>query len=84
MNETLVDALGAALTVVLIVGAPILLIGLAVSLITSLLQAMTQVQEQTLSLVPRLLAMLVAVLLLMSWMTNQIISFAAEMFSTTI
>tara|TARA_Y100000294_G_C8455192_1_gene296289 strand:+ start:128 stop:382 length:255 start_codon:yes stop_codon:yes gene_type:complete len=84
LNETLVDALGAALTVVLIVGAPILLIGLAVSLITSLLQAMTQVQEQTLSLVPRLLAMLVAILFLMSWMANQIISFATEMFSTTI
>ena len=83
MNENLVDALGAAFTVVLIVGAPILLIGLAVSLLTSLLQAMTQVQEQTLSLVPRLLAMLVAILFLMGWMFSEIVSFASEMFSST-
>ena len=61
MNDMLVDALGSAFTVVLVVSAPILIIGLVVSLVTSLLQAMTQVQEQTLSLVPRLLAMLVAI-----------------------
>ncbi len=84
MNDVLVDSLSAAFTVVLIVGAPILLIGLAVSLLTSLLQAMTQVQEQTLSLVPRLLAMLVALLFLMGWMLTEIMTFATEMFSSTV
>lgn len=83
MNDMLVDALGSAFTVVLVVSAPILIIGLVVSLVTSLLQAMTQVQEQTLSLVPRLLAMLVAVLFLMSWMLSEIMTFATEMFSAT-
>jgi flagellar biosynthetic protein FliQ len=43
---------------------------------------MTQVQEQTLSLVPRLMAMLVALLFFMSWMLSEIITFATEMFST--
>lgn len=82
MNDALIDTFGAALTVVLVTAAPILLIGLGVSLITSLLQAMTQVQEQTLNLVPRLLAMLVALLLLFGWMMSQLMDFASEMFSS--
>ena len=69
------------MALVLLVSAPILLIGLGVSLIISLLQAVTQVQEQTLSLVPRILAMLLALVLLMDWMLGQLSDFATVMFS---
>ena len=38
-------------------------------------------QEQTLSLVPRILAMLLAMVLLMDWMLGQLSDFAIVMFS---
>ena len=44
----------------LLLGAPVLLTGLVVALAISLLQAATQVQEQTLSLVPKIIAMVAA------------------------
>ena len=81
MTLPLADAMRDALALVLLVSAPILLIGLGVSLIISLLQAVTQVQEQTLSLVPRILAMLLALVLLMDWMLGQLSDFATVMFS---
>ncbi len=81
MTLPLTDAMRDALALVLLVSAPILLIGLGVSLIISLLQAVTQVQEQTLSLVPRILAMLLALVLLMDWMLGQLSDFATVMFS---
>ena len=81
MTEALIDSFNSALTVLLVVVSPILLIGLAVSLVTSLMQAMTQVQEQTLNLVPRLLAMLLSLLVLFGWMLSRIMEFAVEMFS---
>ena len=83
MTDVLIETLRSALTVVLVVPSPVLLIGLVVSLVISLMQAMTQVQEQTISLIPRMLAMLVAILILMSWMFGQITDFATEMFRMT-
>jgi|TARA_B110000196_G_C21150294_1_gene669154 flagellar biosynthetic protein FliQ len=83
MNDALIETMKDALTVVLVVTSPILLIGLAVSLVISLMQAMTQVQEQTISLIPRMLAMLIAILLLIGWMFDQVTDFAAEMFRMT-
>ncbi len=81
MTGSVVDAMREGLSVVLIVAAPILLVGLGVSLIVSILQAMTQVQEQTISLVPRILAMLLAIVLLLDWMITRLSGFALDMFS---
>lgn len=53
------------LTVVLIAG-PILLVGLVVGVTVSLFQALTSVQEQTLSLVPKMLAVIGMTLLLLA------------------
>lgn len=69
-----------AVMLVLIVGAPVLLTALAVGLIVALLQAVTQVQEQTLSFVPKIVATLLAVALLGSWMLDKLIEFSREMF----
>jgi flagellar biosynthetic protein FliQ len=47
------DLVRQALTLALIISAPMLLIGMAVGIIVSLLQAVTQIQEQTLTFVPK-------------------------------
>lgn len=69
-----------ALMVTLLVSTPILLIGMIVGLAISILQAVTQVQEQTLSFVPKIIAMALAVGLLLPWIIRQLSAFSASMF----
>lgn len=64
-----------ALMTMLLVAAPVMLAGLVVGVIVSILQAATQVQEQTLAFVPKILAMLLTVLLLMPWMIGMVVEF---------
>jgi flagellar biosynthetic protein FliQ len=76
----LVDLARRTVTLILLVGAPVLLTALVVGLIVSVLQAVTQVQELTLSFVPKILAMLVAIAITGSWMLEKLVEFGREMF----
>lgn len=53
------------LTTMMLAG-PVLLVGLVVGLMVSLFQALTSVQEQTLSLIPKMLAVMLIILLLLA------------------
>ena len=75
-----VDMTREALMLVLTLAAPVLVTGLVVSLIVSVLQALTQVQEQTISLVPRVLAMLGALVVTGPWMVEKLVEFGGRMF----
>ncbi len=75
-----IDLARRAVTLILLVGAPVLLTALVVGLVVSVLQAVTQVQEHTLSFVPKILAVLVAVALVGPWMLEKLIEFGREMF----
>lgn len=52
------------ITTILLAG-PVLVVGLVVGIAVSLFQALTSVQEQTLSLIPKMLAVMLVVLLLL-------------------
>lgn len=54
---------------------PILLVSMVVGLIISLFQTLTSIQEQTLTFVPKLLAILIALMIMGAWMLNEIVSF---------
>jgi flagellar biosynthetic protein FliQ len=69
-----------AVTLILIIGAPVLLTALIVGLVVSILQAVTQVQELTLSFVPKIFAMLVALAIVGPWMMEKLVEFGREMF----
>jgi len=75
MNDP-VDMLHQAVVLMIVVGAPVLLVGLAVAVIVSLAQAVTQLQEQTLSFIPKIVAMLAAVLVFGGWMMMRLVEFA--------
>jgi len=75
-----VDITREALLLALIVSSPILLIGLLVGLVISIFQAVTQIQEQTLSFVPKILAMVITVIVLVPWMGSKLIEFSERMF----
>ena len=67
--EVLDIARDAILTLVL-VSAPLMLVGLAVGVIISLFQALTQIQEMTLVFVPKILVMFATMLVALPFMAD--------------
>lgn len=60
---------------------PILAIGLVVGVGVSLLQVLTSIQDTSFGAVPRLVAFLVGLLLLLPWMTAKLVAFTTALFS---
>ena len=54
---------------------PLLLVSMIVGLIISLFQTLTSIQEQTLTVVPKLLAIMIALMIMGNWLLNEIVSF---------
>ncbi|MCA9126977.1 MAG: flagellar biosynthesis protein FliQ [Planctomycetales bacterium] len=71
---------GAVLTAML-VGAPLLLMGMLVGLVVSLLQAVTQIQDQTLNAVPKIIAMIVALVVCMPWIADRMIEYTRRTYT---
>lgn len=65
----------------LIIGAPILLIGMVVGLIIAIFQATTSIQEQTLTFVPKIAAILAALLLFGPWLFGAMVQYAHNIFA---
>ena len=65
---------------VLLLAAPVLLVGMGVGLIVSIFQATTSLQEQTLTFVPKIAAILGAVALFGPWMFNSLVQFTLRLF----
>lgn len=82
MTEEFVINLGRqALLTVLMVSGPILILGLLAGLIVSIFQATTQINEQTLSFIPKIVVVLVAVVLFGPWMHNKLMEFSLGVFA---
>lgn len=69
-----------ALTLALMMAGPLLAVALTVGLIVSLVQAVTSIQEQTLSFVPKLFAVGVTFIVLLSWMLQSMMKFTTDLF----
>ena len=54
---------------------PLLLVSMIVGLIISLFQTLTSIQEQTLTFVPKLIAILIGILVMGTWILNEIVAF---------
>lgn len=70
-----------AILVTLKLSAPILGFALLTGVLVSLFQAMTQIQELTLALVPKILAVILALVLFGPWMLRVIVEFTSELFT---
>ena len=62
--------------------APILLTALLVGFMISLFQAATQIQEPTLSFVPKMIAVAIALLVTGNWVLNTLVSFTNQLFES--
>lgn len=69
-----------AMKTALLVGAPLLGLGLAAGLIISLFQATTQIQEASLQFLPKILAILAGFVLFGPWMLSTMLDFTRQAF----
>ena len=81
MNSSEVLEIGTnAIWVLLEISLPIMLVALVVGLLISLFQALTQIQEATLSFVPKLIAISLALLLFIPMMGSRLIEYTEGLF----
>ncbi len=69
------DLIARAVTLTLLVSAPLLATTLLVGVLVTLFQAVTQIQEQTLTFVPKLIAVAAVLLLTLPWMLRHLVEF---------
>lgn len=74
------DVLQEAFFIIIKTGGPILIIALVVGLVVSIIQAATQIQEQTLSFVPKLVAIIFALILFGNFIMNTLMEFTEKVF----
>lgn len=65
----------------LLVSSPMLILALIVGLAISILQAITQIQEMTLTFIPKIIAVAVALVVFLPWMITTVVSFTNQLFA---
>jgi len=83
MDELVMLDLGKqTLITALMIVTPALLVGMFTGLAVSLFQTITALQEQTLSIVPKMLAVVLTLILLMPWILSTLHEFAHGLFTS--
>lgn len=67
------------LLLTLYLSVPIMVVGMAIGLVVSIFQAMTQIQEQTLTFVPKIIGILVAILILLPWSLELMVDYTVRL-----
>jgi flagellar biosynthesis protein FliQ len=73
--ETVMTIGQRALELTMLLAAPLLLVALAVGLLVGIFQAATQINEMTLSFIPKLVGMAVALMIAGPWMLSELINY---------
>lgn len=82
LDDTILRVAREGLLLVLLCSAPPVLAALLVGLVMGVLQAATQIQEQTLNLVPKIIAVFVALIVAGPWIGSQILRFTQALLTT--
>ena len=79
--EVVTEIANRALYLIIKTSLPVLLVSLVVGLIVSIFQTVTSIQEQTLTFVPKILSIYIALIFLGHWMLNNIVEYMVELWS---
>jgi flagellar biosynthetic protein FliQ len=79
--ETVMTMGRTAMEVTLMVAAPMLLVALIIGLIVSIFQAATQINEATLSFIPKLVGIFVALVVAGPWMLSVMLDYMRQVFT---
>ena len=66
------DVAREAIITLVVVSAPVMLVGLAVGVAISLFQALTQIQEMTIAFVPKILAIFLSLMIALPFMAERL------------
>lgn len=78
-TQFVVDIARTSIYTVLMVSAPMLALALVIGLAISILQAITQIQEMTLTFIPKIVAVAVALVIFLPWMITTIVTFTSNL-----
>lgn len=70
-----------ALYLIIKTSAPVLIVSLVIGLTISIFQTVTSIQEQTLTFVPKIIGVFLAIMLLGGWMLNSITDYMTQLWS---
>ena len=71
-----------ALWMAMLLAAPMLLFGLVAGLVVSIFQAVTQIQEMTLTFVPKIIVVFLALLLTLPWIIEKLTTYTHNLFAS--
>ena len=80
-TATVTQIMSEGIYTTIITAAPLLLISLIVGLVISIFQTVTSIQEQALTVVPKVLAIFVGMMVLGHWMLNTMVDFMTRLWS---
>jgi flagellar biosynthetic protein FliQ len=79
-NDFVIELTNQAVKVTLMLAAPMLIGALVIGILVSLFQAVTQINEQTLSFIPKIVVIVVALIFFSPWMMETMTSFTKDLF----
>ncbi|HNW25374.1 MAG TPA: flagellar biosynthesis protein FliQ [Candidatus Gastranaerophilaceae bacterium] len=79
-QEVIISIMQKTFILILELSAPVLIVSITVGLMVSVFQTITQIQESTLTFVPKIIAGILTIIILMPWMMSLFISNIHELF----
>lgn len=80
--QAVVEMMRNALFLIIKVSLPVLLVSMAIGLIVSIFQTVTSIQEQTLTFVPKVISIFLALMLMGNWMLTSMVEFTTQLWSS--
>lgn len=81
-QEVVITMVTNVFVLILELAAPVLIVSVVVGLMVSVFQTITQIQESTLTFVPKIIAGMVTIIVLLPWMMNLFVSSVHELFDS--
>lgn len=81
-QEVVITIMQKVFVLILELAAPVLIVSVVVGLMVSIFQTITQIQEATLTFVPKIIAGVLTLIIMMPWMLNLFISSVNELFDS--
>lgn len=80
--DAVTDIVKQSLWLIIETSLPVLLVSLIIGLIVSIFQTVTSIQEQTLTFVPKIIAVFLALAVTGQWMMNAMVEFTTELWNS--
>ncbi len=78
--DSALDLFRHALLTALLLAAPMLGVGLVIGLLISIFQAVTSIQEMTLTFIPKMVGVILAIIIALPWMLSTMMTYATSLF----